>query len=71
MYKRNGKELTCNEMPIYDENILKYFNILTIALTLFLSENIIPRDFITFLFSKPNIFNFTNLLQLLSLQILG
>lgn len=58
-------------MPIYDENILKYFNILTIALTLFLSENIIPRDFITFLFSTPNIFNFTNLLQLLNLQILG
>lgn len=58
-------------MPIYDENILKYFNILTITLTLFLSENIIPRDLITFLFSTSNIFIFTNLLQLLNLQILG
>ena len=58
-------------MPIYDENILKYFNILTITLTLFLSENIIPRDFITFLFSTSNIFIFANLLQLLNLQILG
>lgn len=27
---------------------MKTFYILTIALTLFLSENIIPRDFITF-----------------------
>ena len=58
-------------MPIYDENILKYFNILTITLTLFLSENIIPRDLITFLFSTSNIFIFANLLQLLNLQILG